>query len=69
MVSVGEYWRENDPRYDVTGERIVRVERIEGDCAFIFHVDTKKITKAKLSRFNGKRGGYSRVATPEKKHD
>jgi hypothetical protein len=53
MVTVGEYWRENDPRH----RKLVRVERIEGEYAILFHADSKRITKTKLTRFNGKSGG------------
>lgn len=57
MPAVGQIWKEADPR--VTREiEILKIGQAE---AVIQTVGSKRQTLAKLTRFDGKRGGYSYV--------
>lgn len=55
--AVGQVWREVDPRF---AKRLVKIRAIEGEYAKISTVggNPNRILRAKLLRFNGKRGGY-----------
>lgn len=70
-VQMGQLWQECDQRF----ERFVRVISVT---RFSPHAGTvlvrtytaggpvgRRVTRAKLSRFNGKRGGYRYVSGPE----
>lgn len=56
-VEVGQIWREVDPRFD----RRVKVVGFCEESGKIKIEYAGKVTKAKLERFNGKRGGYELV--------
>lgn len=70
-VAVGQTWEECDPRF-IRRVEIVGVEPSTGagptyreGVVTLRGIDRKgatRITKARLSRFNGKRGGYRYVA-------
>lgn len=55
----GETWYELHAACTAQRGRIL-IDRIEGDTVHIVRVYTGRKTKAKLSRFNGKVGGYAR---------
>jgi hypothetical protein len=61
QVKVGQVWEEVDPRFDPP--RTVKVEAIDevAGKAVIRSNPLTSATRAKLSRFNGKRGGYKLV--------
>ncbi len=57
-IYVGQHWKEVDPRFD----RTVCVAEIDSDAQKIrITSDYTRFGWAKLSRFNGKRGGYSPI--------
>lgn len=71
-IEVGQRWREVDPRFN----RIVAIVEIDerGEGSVLLRNATKtggqgsrgyRTTWAKLSRFNGKRGGYAPVIGDE----
>ena len=58
-VKLGEFWIEVDPRHEWI-IKVIEIDEVSGT-AKIYHPDSGKTTKARLNRFNGKRGGYSRM--------
>jgi len=54
-LHVGQKWKEVDPRFD----RIVTIkgwEELRGETIIL--IQGKRLTRARLARFNGRRGGY-----------
>lgn len=70
---VGDIWLDMDPRDQrfvrviddgVSKDGFVRIRRVAGGSRNWYHTHACRPTFAKLSRFNGKRGGYQFVEAP-----
>jgi hypothetical protein len=59
-VKIGQIWVTNDPR-DTYPHKVRVVKLIPGGYAEIMEIHTLRKSKAKLNRFHGRRGGYSKV--------
>jgi hypothetical protein len=57
---VGSKWKEIDVRVARTVE-VIRYDTTKG-LVRINCIETQRLTWAKLERFNGKRGGYAKIA-------
>ena len=54
---IGSWWRENDPRGTKFARQVIAHRKLDGRV----QLDGPVKTWARIERFNGKRGGYSKV--------
>lgn len=62
-VKVGELWVGNDPRHPRRLKiiKLVMSKWDEPGYAEMENISSRKISRARLDRFNGRRSGYSKV--------
>lgn len=67
-IKIGQYWQEVDPRFpDLPLKKVIGFE--SGKVILVTEGIFSRKTKAKVERFNGKRGGYRLIRDVDQSED